>query len=251
MQDDHHRREPGEVSVCAHTGRARAVRDRSALLLTKTLLTTALDIIHVRAERAALMLGLVQIHPAWKRHMRDFCRAKGLPALRLLALGLLLVAIQGHPARAADATSNIIYFYFDLTFVLTDSESVTPNPPATYCVDIGSGDCGETGVVANFGLGENFDPGIGLIEVFGSAYATSPPPSYSEYVDGITASFFFTNYTNAAVTIDMAWNASYQLITNGTFSSASISVDYSEIDVGTVKCRCRLPKSSRIRLEAI
>jgi PEP-CTERM motif len=183
-----------------------------------------------RAHSSRIDIDISEL--AWREDdMRRDYRAEGSPVRSLLALGVLMIALQGHPAQAADATSNLIDF--ELIFFLNASESVTPLPPATFCVEIGTGHCGTTGVQANFGLGENFGPGTGLIDVFGSAYATSPPPDYSEYVDGITASFDFTNYTNAPVTIDMGWSASYQLITHGVFSSASISVGYAEADAGT------------------
>jgi PEP-CTERM motif len=169
--------------------------------------------------------------------MRHLCRRKGMPMRGgLPVLGALLLAIQCHPARAALAISDLLFLR--LTFGLASSdESVTPGPPASFCVPIGSGNCGKTGIQASFGLGETFgptDPSKDLeIRVFGSALATSPPPAFSLYIDGITGSFDFTNYSPNPVDIDVNWNATYELTAHGAVSNASISAGYSEKDVAT------------------
>lgn len=176
---------------------------------------------------------------AWREDdTRRDCRAKSLPVRIFLVLGALLLGIQSHAARAAVAKSDLLFLR--LTFGLASSdESVSPNPPDQPSCDppIGTGDCGKTGIQANFDLGETFgptDPTKDLeIRVFGSALAESPPASFSLYIDGVTGSFNFENYSTDPVDIDLNWNGTYELSAEGDFSSASISAGYSETDVGT------------------
>jgi PEP-CTERM motif len=155
----------------------------------------------------------------------------------LLAVASVFVPMGPIEAAAAEAKSDLLFLRF--TFGLASSdESITPGPPATFCLPpIGSGDCGKTGIEANFGPGETFgptDPAKDLeIRVFGSALADSPPGSLSLYVDGVTGFFHFANYSADPVDIDVNWNGTYELSAMGPISNAGVSAGYSETDVGT------------------
>ena len=164
--------------------------------------------------------------------MGHLCRAKGLPVQALLVLGSLSLTIQCDAARAAEATSDLVFmrFVFDLT---SGFESVSPSPAPTFCSEFGSGYCENTGIQANFDLGETFGPFQGDIRLSGLAHAYSPPAPLSVYVDGITGFFSFSNTSTSPVYIPVNWNAPYYLDTQGYQSSAAISVSYSEKDVGT------------------
>lgn len=155
-------------------------------------------------------------------------------AFRVVLMLLLVISIP--QAGAADAYADIPRLNFEFTLNATESALLTPGLGSIIDDPDGNGDFGESVVLSDLTVGENFGPASFFVfSRVGPATAFAPPPVLPEFSRFGNSNVFLLEFRSYGdpLGLTISWDGIYSLITHDTFSFASVVAQVIESSLGT------------------